>query len=130
MESRRDRFEERGRPAVGKGRREDVPEEETMTVLGRTRDMEAPTAHAGVFARAPEDASDGENAVEPVATASASTVHQAALHTHRMSTGHRASGFEPQWNTFHVCGRPVQVFQWSNKIPSVISGVSNDTPMR
>ena len=129
MESRRDRFEERGRPAVGKGRREDVPEEETMTVLGRTRDMEAPTAHAGVFARAPEDASDEQHAVEPVATAGSSTLYQAALHTHRMQTGRRASGFEPQRNTFFVCGRPVQVFQWSNKIPSVISGVSHHTPM-
>ena len=50
-----------------------------------------------------------EEPAEPVAAVGVRAIHQAALETHRMSTGRRASGFEPQRNTFYVLGRPVQV---------------------
>ena len=129
MESTRDRFADRARLAVGSGSA-GVPDETVTAALQRLRSLEAPPARAGVFARAPEETTDGEEAVEPVATASPSSVFQAAIWEHRTSSGLRASGFEPQRNTFFVCGRPVQVFQCSKKIPSIISGVSNDTPMR
>ena len=107
-----DRFESRGRlePGSGKGA---VPQDTRAAVAARAKALSspAPAARGGVFAPPPEDAPDEDETVEPVAAVGVQAVHQAALETHRMSSGRRASGFEPQRNTFYVCGRPVQVFR-------------------
>ena len=73
MESTRDRFEDRGRLAVGSGS-EGVPNETVAAALQRLRSLEEAPARAGVFAHAPEETTDGEEAVAPVAKARASSV--------------------------------------------------------
>ena len=108
VEVARERFDARGGRDSGKGKG-DVPEELTKYVAAAVRDLDRPPpSNRGVFAAPPEETSE-EEAVEPVATASSSSVYRAALETHRMSSGRRASGFEPQRNTFYVLGRPIQV---------------------
>ena len=110
IEVTRDRLEERSRLEVGCGKGA-VPENTRAVLRANARSKGGgQSARAGVWLREPERNEIEETAVEPVATAAtSSTVHHAALEMHRMSTGRRASGFEPQRNTFYVCGRPVQV---------------------
>ena len=110
IERTRDRFEEIPRRDVASSSG-DVPEETRAAAESRVRQMStAGIERAGVFARSPEDDPREDDANEPVAFASVSQVLQAGLQEHRFSSGRRASGFEPQRNTFYVCGRPVQVF--------------------
>ena len=109
IEAASERFESRGMldPGSGKGK---VPESTRAAVAARAKALSTPTpTSSGVFAPPPEDNANADDAAEPVAAVGVREIHQAALETHRMSTGRRASGFEPQRNTFYVLGRPVQV---------------------
>ena len=126
LEHTRDRLEGPGRQSTGSGD-EAVPEEARASVRARAGEIGGGRpGRAGVFARVPDEQDrDEEEAVEPVATVSPQDAHTAALLAHRMSTGRRASGFEPQRNTFFVCGRPVQVnFQTNQKSYFLQSGVT------
>ena len=116
MEFQRDRLEEWGVPATGKGGKGKTPEERGAAVKERTLQVQRDQpGRTGVFCRPPEDEED--DSVEPVATAmGAGTAHAAALRTHRMVEGRRASGLDSQRNTFDVLGRPVQVFGQSKKV--------------
>ena len=80
----------------------------------------------GVWAR-PADAEQGEelDTVEPVATVTAEAAHNAALQSHRKGAGRRASGFEPQRNTFFISGRPTQVTFQTNKKAYVLDGATS-----
>ena len=116
LEVQRERFDEKGKPATGKGAQGDVPEETRGSAADRAREAEATASgRTGIFSRAPEDEGSDEGTGEASASASASTVRTTALRTHRMVEGRRASGFEPQRNTFYILGRPVQVVSRSNK---------------
>lgn len=116
LEVARDRFESRGGRESGKGKGL-VPEELTDYVAQVVRKLTRPApSNCGAPAFPPEEASEKEP-LEFVATATASSVYRAALDTHRMCTGRRASGFEPQRNTFYVLGRPIQVCMTTKTSP-------------
>lgn len=107
------RFADRGQPDVGKGKA-DTAEDARRRVAARASEL---AAHAAGFSRtgawAPPDDDAGDLGTgEPVAPVGLQAAHRAALEGHRMHTGRRASGFEPQRNTFYICGRPVQVLTW------------------
>lgn len=116
LELTRDRLEGRERQSVGSGE-EVLPEEARASVRVRAREIgSGQPERAGVFARpADEEVQDEGEAVEPVATVRAQAAHTAALQSHRVGSGRRASGFEPQQNTFFACGRPAQVIFSDNQ---------------
>ena len=116
IEATANRLEEHGNRVVGKGKGA-VPTEVREAVAERARTIAGDSRPRGVFARPPEDAASDEEASEPVALASAAAVYSAALDEHRRGGGVRASGFEPQRNTFFVLGRPVQVLMWQKTCP-------------
>ena len=116
LEATRDRLNEWGKPETGKGRKGEFTGRWMAPVRERAwQAQRQQTERTGVFSRPPEDEED--DAAEPDAMlVGAETVHAAALRSHRMVEGRRASGFEPQRNTFYILGRPVQVFGPSKKI--------------
>ena len=112
MERTSDRLDAWGRTNVTgpRGHGYLPPEEIGPSVRERALQLQRRQAErSGVFSPPPED--EQNDAAEPVAAAvGVATARTAALQSHRMVEGRRASGFEPQRNTFYVQGRPVQVF--------------------
>ena len=112
MERTSDRLDAWGRPDITGpgGHGYGPPEEIGPSVRERALQLQGRQAErSGVFSPPPED--EQNDAAEPVAAAvGVETARTAALQSHRMVEGRRASGFEPQRNTFYVQGRPVQVF--------------------
>ena len=113
VEATANRFGDRGQPDVGKGKADTA--DARSRVAARALELaqqDTGFSHTGTWAPPDDDDAGHLGTGEPVAPVRLQAAHRAALEGHRMHTGRRASGFEPQRNTFYICGRPVQVLTW------------------